>query len=140
MDYISTTPLYDSNYLAHYGIKQQKWGYRRFQNEDGTLTEAGRARYGSMKAMKKAARKEYRKDNATAKKYGDSAAIAASAAARQSKTLERAQKRYNKNPTDKNKLRLDAETKANEFLKNAKKVSQETAEKHYNELSKKIWL
>ena len=27
------------NYLAHHGIKHQKWGNRRFQNEDGSLTE-----------------------------------------------------------------------------------------------------
>lgn len=34
------------NFLAHYGIKGQQWGQRRFQNEDGTLTEEGRRRYG----------------------------------------------------------------------------------------------
>lgn len=32
--------------LAHYGIKNQKWGVRRFQNEDGSLTPEGRERYG----------------------------------------------------------------------------------------------
>lgn len=37
---------YDSNYLEHHGIKGQKWGIRRFQNEDGTLTAEGRRRYG----------------------------------------------------------------------------------------------
>lgn len=33
--------------LKHYGIKGQKWGRRRFQNNDGSLTPAGRERYGS---------------------------------------------------------------------------------------------
>ena len=32
-------------YLAHHGIKGQKWGVRRFQNPDGTLTAAGKERY-----------------------------------------------------------------------------------------------
>ena len=29
-------------YLAHYGIKGMKWGVRRYQNYDGTLTDAGK--------------------------------------------------------------------------------------------------
>ena len=33
------------NYLAHHGIKGQKWGVRRFQNEDGSLTSEGKKRY-----------------------------------------------------------------------------------------------
>lgn len=31
--------------IAHHGIKGQKWGIRRYQNEDGSLTEAGKKRY-----------------------------------------------------------------------------------------------
>lgn len=37
----------DHVYLAHHGIKGQKWGIRRYQNPDGTLTDAGKKRYGS---------------------------------------------------------------------------------------------
>lgn len=33
-------------YLAHHGIKGQKWGVRRYQNPDGTLTEEGYRYYG----------------------------------------------------------------------------------------------
>ena len=35
----------NSDYLAHHGIKGQKWGIRRFQNLDGSLTPAGREHY-----------------------------------------------------------------------------------------------
>lgn len=40
MDYLKMHELY------HWGIKGQKWGIRRYQNPDGSLTEEGKARYG----------------------------------------------------------------------------------------------
>lgn len=39
-DYLQIRELY------HHGIKGQKWGIRRWQNEDGTLTELGKQKYG----------------------------------------------------------------------------------------------
>lgn len=34
------------SYLIHYGIQGQKWGVRRYQNEDGSLTSEGIEHYG----------------------------------------------------------------------------------------------
>ena len=38
-------------YLAHEGILGMKWGVRRYQNSDGTLTEAGKKRYADSADM-----------------------------------------------------------------------------------------
>lgn len=51
----------DETYLAHHGIKGMRWGIRRFQNEDGSLTPAGEKRYGGEKGAER-----LRKDNARA--------------------------------------------------------------------------
>lgn len=46
MSYIYWSGMSYDEYLAHHGILGQKWGRRRFQNPDGTLTPEGRKRYG----------------------------------------------------------------------------------------------
>lgn len=48
-----------NEYISHHGVLGQKWGVRRYQNKDGSLTNAGKKHYykESLRADKK-----YRKE------------------------------------------------------------------------------
>ena len=48
-----------NNYLIHWGIKGQKWGIRRYQNFDGSYTQAGLARYFKSKNRYESAKSNY---------------------------------------------------------------------------------
>lgn len=43
-----------SDELRHHGVEGQKWGIRRYQNPDGTLTAEGKRRYGTIEGFNKA--------------------------------------------------------------------------------------
>lgn len=55
--------MIENEYLAHYGIKGQKWGVRNYENYDGTLTSEGKKRYyGSNKTDSESSTIEKAKD------------------------------------------------------------------------------
>ena len=59
------------NDLYHHGILGQKWGIRRFQNEDGSLTDAGRKRYAKeQKRLAKRLFQECKRPLIYTKSYG----------------------------------------------------------------------
>lgn len=42
--------MYNNDQIWHWGIKGMKWGVRRYQNADGSLTDAGKRRYDADEA------------------------------------------------------------------------------------------
>lgn len=69
--------------LQHYGILGMKWGVRRYQNSDGSLTSAGRKRY----------RDDAKFDNREIRDMANKAAIVGNAARIADKKVARAEKR-----------------------------------------------
>ena len=53
MGWVSVPENTNFEELYHHGIKNQKWGRRRWQNQDGSYTEAGRIHYGIGKRLEK---------------------------------------------------------------------------------------
>lgn len=50
----------DDLYLAHHGVKGQKWGVRRYENKGGSYTRAGLQRYKNSQEKYAAAKETYK--------------------------------------------------------------------------------
>ena len=118
--------------LYHHGIKGQKWGVRRFQNKDGSLTPAGKRRYDEPNVGRKTNEsvtidgqtfKVYGRNN---KQYADKVAKKGkdmgAETLRESRVKEKKQKTY-KIPENKSLHRLKLEEK---YMKNG--MTREEAE------------
>ena len=91
-----------SDYLAHHGILGQKWGIRRYQNKDGSLTDAGRKRYsgvvGKVRMMRDYSRE--RKLSRNRKRNLAKARKAKEVAKKKAEELEKNKQEWLKSPTE----------------------------------------
>ena len=116
--------------LCHHGIKGQRWGIRRFQNKDGSLTPAGKRRYDEPNDGRKTSEtvtidgQTFKVYGRNSKQYADKVAKKAkdmgATVSRESKTKDA--KKY-KMPANKSLHRLKLEEK---YMKNG--MTREQAE------------
>lgn len=76
--------------LQHHGVTGQKWGIRRFQNKDGSLTAEGKRRYGIIGTLKErsAAKKKQKQREAALEKARETKRTKAEEAAEKKRVLE----------------------------------------------------
>lgn len=127
----NTYPNRCEEVLAHHGVKGMKWGVRRYQNPDGSLTAAGEKRYAGEKGKKRLI-KDHKKDlKGRAMKARSEANINARILERSEKELNKSQKRYEnsaiKNPDSKKTARLKRDRDIRRILNDAAKISSKTS-------------
>ena len=127
-----------NNELYHHGIKNMKWGIRRFQNKDGSLTPAGKKRYDKEVAKLKAEKKKLRNEISVQKKADKLKQLEKErdALKAQSKNL----KKNSKTTTQEDKQAETIEQKRERLLKStdAKELYENRALLTKNELDERI--
>lgn len=126
MEFTSWNP----NELAHYGVPGMHWGVRRYQNSDGSLTEAGKARYGQG-AIGPSARKMQKDFNRLDRSYANVVANQRAYAKTTAKYARKAHMAERKGKTQK------AEKLLAKSLKNAERAALDNKRK--NEIEKLQW-
>ena len=118
-----------SDELYHHGILGQRWGIRRYQKKDGSLTPAGLKRYGSEANFKKIQRAE-----ATAKKEAEKAKYRA----RTEAEIAKINKKYKINKPDVKKEEAEAKEETKEKEKSSKPKAKSINEMTDDEIRARI--
>lgn len=124
----------DNNYLQHHGIKGMKWGERRYQNKDGTLTPAGKKRYDRDIAENNAKKKDNRIviDGPDAKRWVKEDIRRAKEVSDSSNNMVRELKKINDARPSGKRKNLDLSNMTDQELRN--RINRTMLEKQYNDM------
>ena len=128
--------------LSHYGIKGMKWGVRRYQKKDGSLTSSGKKRYSNVYDINSAYyNKRAKKLDAKAKRNSTMASLNRKAAERGSGLISKANS-INANYYQKKADKLTAKAIRNKTMADlnsqaSKRRGEAKAAKAYKKLSEK---
>lgn len=123
-----------SEVLTHHGVLGMKWGVRRYQNKDGTLTDAGKRRHERDIRENAARKKENRIDvsEPDPKRYAKEDLTRAKNVVDSGSKLVRQAKQIESESASKSKNRLDLSDLSDKELRD--RINRENLERQYNDL------
>lgn len=116
--------------LQHAGIKGMKWGIRRYQNKDGTLTPAGKKRYNREMEKLKAEKKVLQNRQRTQAKLDKLDAMK-----KEVNSMKRGEKVDPEETVQQKKDRILKSRSASQLYKNAHLFDDDELQKAYNRLN-----
>lgn len=131
---------WEGQHLEHFGTKGMRWGQRRFQNEDGSLTTLGKERYG--KGGKRGALGRSmdlnKLDRETTRANYEAKRLESKAAARYSRQKYKAKKKNPSAKISKDEKTQKWEKKASDYKKLSEKSKQMAQRIIQDSLKKKM--
>lgn len=124
----------ENNTLAHWGVKGMRWGVRRYQNKNGSLTPAGKKRYDRDVQENKAKKKDNRItiDGPDARRWAKEDTKRVKGVVDSSQDMVRELKNISNNTRKSKRQTMDLSNMSDQEMRN--RINRAMLEKQYNDM------